>query len=382
MNVSINGRTIIGFLVLSICLSSCIEEFTPDFNLTQSVLIVESTITDEPGEQYVRLRYSVPSGYNDSYFLSLKNAKVTVVKDGNENIDFVENEDGYYYPKIAFLGEEGHTYQLKFTSSDNKSFQSSPQELRSVRPIKSVYQKFTQDGININDNPYPGHIIYVDTEDPEGMGDNYYWSWKLYERQNVCISCEGALYYNDPLPLGHCEPNRNLQRSGTIYDYTCDGDCYDIFYSDRIEILSDQFSDGLTIKGKEIARVPLYSDHGGLMVIKQYALSLEAYEYFKLLRDQAQTTGSFADTPPAALIGNIRNTSDINDGVAGLFIVAGISKKTYWIDRSEVTDLKIRPYGLLKGRFVNPEPSTATRPPLAPCIEGDNRTRLRPDGFL
>ncbi len=371
------------YFVLAIFLGlfSCIEVYNPSFDLNQEVYIVESTITDEPGEQYVRLRRSVPSGYNDSYFLAVEGATVEVIKDGSQSIKFNYGEAGYYYPENSFVGEKGHSYQLKYSLPNGDSYQSTPQFLNTVADIETVYQRYTTDGVPYGNKDLPGHIIYLDTKDPGDEENYYYWTYKNYEKQPVCKSCEGGLFYTDPLPNGECIVQRNLQRSGTTYDYSCEGNCFDIFYSNNIEILNDRLSDGLTIKGKEIGRIPLYNDKGGLMHIKQYGLNKEAYEYFRLLRDQAKTTGSFADTPPAALIGNVKNISNLNEPVAGLFIVAGVSQKYYWIDRSEIAELKIQPFGMLGGRFINPEPATVTRPPLAPCIEADTRTKTTPEQF-
>ena len=103
----------------------------------------------------------------------------------------------------------------------------------------------------------------------------------------------------------------------------------------------------------------------------------------KILIDQNQNSGGLADTPPVSLVGNIVSSDGGNETIAGYFRVVDESITRYWIDRSDVFGLEVRPIGLLGGRAVSLEPAGAdtTRPPYAPCIEGFTRTNKRPIGW-
>jgi hypothetical protein len=56
-----------------------------------------------------------------------------------------------------------------------------------------------------------------------------------------------------------------------------------------------------------------------LIEIKQQSVSPSAYQYLKLLAEQVQNNGSLVDTPPAALIANIKNILNPKEIIAGFF---------------------------------------------------------------
>ena len=109
--------------------------------------------------------------------------------------------------------------------------------------------------------------------------------------------------------------------------------CYEILQSQEIAVFNDRFYDGKTVEGKLIAKIPYYQDNGALLEIKQNAISEEAYGFFKQLQDLTQNNGTFADTPPQIIGGNIRCVSDPNEIVVGMFMVKGVLSKYYWLDR-------------------------------------------------
>jgi hypothetical protein len=150
----------------------------------------------------------------------------------------------------------------------------------------------------------------------------------------------------------------------------------------KVNIMNDDFSNGQEIKGRLVAEIPIYQKIGALLEIRQYGISQPVYNYLRLIESQGQNTGGLADTPPATLSGNISSTSNFNQAVAGYFIVASVSKKLYWLDKQDIPDTTPE-LGLL-GRRPNPETmgNDLTRPPLAPCVNGEDRTNIEPYGWI
>jgi len=120
-----------------------------------------------------------------------------------------------------------------------------------------------------------------------------------------------------------------------------------------------------------------------LIEIKQQSVSPNAYQYLKLLAEQVQNNGSLVDTPPAALIGNIKNLTNPKEIVAGFFMVTGVRYIKYWIDRKDPIAQKLTPTGL-REQSIREEPlsNIAGRPPLTPCILSQTRTPFKPKGWL
>jgi hypothetical protein len=154
--------------------------------------------------------------------------------------------------------------------------------------------------------------------------------------------------------------------------------------STELVINTDALYKGANIKGQLIGKIPVYSVTPALVEVMQFNISKKAYNYLSLTLKQGVETGGLADTPPATLIGNVQNTNKSEDNVSGYFIVAGMFKKPFWLDKKQTEGLGIPTIGLLGGRAEKLEPTgpNTTRPPAAPCVPGDNRTNIKPNGWL
>jgi Domain of unknown function (DUF4249) len=371
--------TLITFIV------SCVEPFDINYNLTKNVYIVDATLTDEADDQFVILKQS---NYNSTNKISditvVKSAKVEIIVNGIENIPFTENKNdpGNYLGPKGFKAEHGKTYQLFVTLSTGKQFKSKIEKLEKGTEIKKIYQQLVLEGKPIDKNFKAYHKIYLDTQDPLEKGNNYLWDWKLYEEQEVCLTCgQGERYYTRPLP-GNCIKDLPPALRNVVYDYECYGACYEIIHATSVNIMSDELSNGKIITARPIAEVPIYHlNRGSLIEVKQQAINAAAYKYYKILIDQNQKSGGLADTPPVSLIGNIESV-DNTETIAGYFKVVDESKYNYWVDRSDVLKTDIKPIFII-GRPTNFEPTDQdlTRPPLAPCLNTYTRTNIKPKGW-
>jgi hypothetical protein len=367
---------------------SCIEPFEIAYNTTENVLLVEAVVDNLDNREPIIIRSSTPSSYGTSTIEPVKGLQVTVLVNGGESKQYTESkvDPGNYFAPNGFVAEAGKNYQLVLKMPNGTKYVSTSQKINEGLPIKKLYQKFeTTGGKPIDRNFKAFHNIYLDTDDIPGKGNNYIWTWKLYEKQDVCRSCEPQeRYYPNPAPEGKCVKDLPNFLARQIYDYFCDGNCWEIIHSRKINIMNDDFSDGKTITGRLVDQIPYYQYKSALIEVTQSTLNNEGYRYYKILADQSQNTGGLADTPPASLIGNISNESNSKEAIAGFFRVAKVSRKTYWIDREDVPDKSIKPLGLLGGRDISPEPSgtDTTRPPYALCIPSYSRTNVKPLGWL
>lgn len=108
------------------------------------------------------------------------------------------------------------------------------------------------------------------------------------------------------------------------------------FYNEDVNIMSDIYSNGKSIQGRLVAKIPFYQYRNALIEVQQYSISQSAFDYYNILINQSQRNGSLADTPPAALIGNVKNISDSNEPVGGIFMVSSKTTKSFTIDRTEL----------------------------------------------
>lgn len=359
---------------------ACVEPYEIKLDTTQSILIVDGTLDDSNKDQYILLKKFIPSSSNNIAYQAENGAKVVVVKNGNEEIVCTDKNNGFYYLPLGFKATIGSKYKLKITLSDGKNYESTEELMRVTPEITGYSVKFDPKGIKQGENTIPAHIIHLDTKDPLEPGDNFMWNWRLFERQNICKTCQGGIYLTSPAPLGRCNPVPALAEAGIEYDYRCNGNCWEIFQSDELNVMSDVFSQGKEIKNRLVAKIPFYQNSGFLIELKQQNVSSSAFQYLKILASQTQTNGTLVDSPPAALIGNIRNINDKNESVGGYFMVGNAKIQRIWVDRSDTNESM--PVYLL-GRRENFEPTSGdgSRPPFAPCIISNTRTPLKPEGW-
>lgn len=363
----------------------CTEEFDQIYNATKSIVTVEGMVTNDSALGPIILKESISQRAATSSFKPIVGATVQILINGTETITLTEGTEGKYYFDPQFKGIVGNTYQLKFTTANGNEFESKSDILEPAVPIKDVRHVLDPNGIKTgNGKVSPAYLFYGDFQDPENRADYYFWQWKLYEKQPICASCLGGYYYPDPEPLGRCVADRWLTRAGIYYDYECKGNCWEMIYSDELEANSDEFLNGNLVQNQYLGKIPIYQFTPAMIEFYQYSVTKEVYDFINLSQKQSVISGGLADTPPAALNGNIRCVSNLEINTSGLFIVAARSTKKYWMDRLDVFTQNIPTIGLLGGRKIRNEPPSAdtTRPPLAPCLEGPTRTSIMPEGWM
>jgi hypothetical protein len=367
-------RLIANITLTAVCLTGCVESYDIRYDLAANVLSVEGFVRDSDITSVViRRSESYQSSVIDK---PVKGCTVEILIDNSTKVSLKEKEPGVYFAPDDFRGVVGKKYQLLFKTPDGRSYQSLVEEMNAVAPVKKVYQKFNKngqlsaDGKTVISSTFD---IYIDTEDPADQKNFYLWEWTQWEQLYICITCEAGTLDGTSAT---CIPAN--YRPAPNYDYVCRISCYDKIRNVDINVLSDRYVNGLPIVGRVVAKTPYYSEYGGLIEVRQYGVSASAYDYYKLLQDQTQTNGTLTDTPPAAIIGNIRNITDLSEKVAGYFGASGVSKARFWIDRGGIKDGRAV---TILGREPNLEPSVPFRPPTMPCIESATRTGIKPAGW-
>ncbi len=370
-----------GILSILFVTLACVEPFDRSFASDTRIILIDAKLTTDPSSNYVYIYQAIPSSGSNTSYLPVENASVEVVVDDSENISLTESSKGYFHFPGGFSGKIGSSYQLKI-NAQGQNLISKKEVIEAGPGIENVFVQFDKSGLkDLKGNVSASQKVYLDTRDPSDQKNYYMWDWTLYEEQFWCKSCENGRYFRDAAsgPLGECRQERF--RRGYL-DYQCDSRCWDIFKANEVNILKDDFVNGKTIAAREVANLPIYQFIGALIDIRQYAINKAAYDYLNLVQSQGQNTGGLADTPPASLAGNVTSLTNPDQPVAGYFIVGSASRRLFWLDRKEVP-VETPSIGLLDGRRPNPEPMEMdlTRPPLAPCVESNSRTALKPEGW-
>lgn len=397
MGVYAYHRCIIVFLMqkilrsLIICcavgcgITACVETFDTGLPNDARVLVVDGIITDLPERQVISIRRSEPNGLLASS-LFVTAAAVDVIINNTQTVRLTEISPGQYALPEGFRGKVGDSYQLKFRLSDGQQYSSTIETMPASVPVGEISQSFDPKALSVTVKTtttfIPANILAVDIADPAGIRNFYRWKWTLWEMQEYCASCSNSLYQTS---VEDC-----VRRPGpssptvTIFDYRCATPCWDIFRSTEVIIYTDTYSDGRQIRQVPVGKIPFYQSVPALVEIQQASHTAGAHRYYTLLEQQTQRTGGLADTPPAAIIGNVTNTTMPEDNVVGYFTAASVQTKRHYLDRSG--NRGAQPIGFTGGRNYNMElpslgPDSTVRPPLATCKPAFNRTPVRPQGW-
>lgn len=377
--------TYIKVLLITIIISmliSCIDPYEANLGNPNKVLVVEGLLTDDNNNpDTLKIQYSIDVGG----VVKREPVKATQARiwlnSTNQPIQLIEKGEGIYLPPPNFKINPSEKYTLRFTLPDNQQYESTPQQIIPTPSISNIHENFNfKSRLSADGKRFlSANEIFVDFQDEANQKNFYLWQYTHYERLSYCATCDNQLYDFDSQSCVDKSRLAGLNRPEPYYDYVCLEDCYAIFRSKNVNVLSDIASDGRLIKGRLVAKIPFYSFSGCVVEIKQMCISPETYNFYKVLESQSQTTGGLADTPPAAIVGNIKNVNNPTEKIVGTFFVAEVKKKRIWLDRANASG----PTDLVLGHIIVPEPQSGPpfRPPPARCKPSATRTNIKPEGW-
>ena len=304
-------------LILLLLVVSCVTEFQPDSVSTPSALIVEGTITNQPGPYSIKLTRTADYSYTSLNMLET-GASITISDNlGNkETLREVSPGGTYQTSATGIQGVVGRTYKVTIRTRNGEQYESEPEKLKAPPAMDRIYAEYRYDSQYIyNNGKANGWDVYVDTKDPETPGDFYRWEWTHYEFTDVCRT------------VGSIVPLTGIP---------CCSNCWDVnrCYINCINIMSDVNINGRSISRQLIHRVPYDSGKPYYVEITQQLLSQGVYNFFKSAQQQVSNSGGLFDAAPGSISGNIRSTSNANLRVYGYFGAVGTSVGYILVDRS------------------------------------------------
>jgi hypothetical protein len=271
-------RIFLIILLAAATLPSCEKVIDLDVEDGPTQLVVDSWYTDEDTTHYVKLSTTAPY-FENSPVPRVSNALVTLYTFDGDVLEssVVLPEDAekpgfYVFPAPA---EVGKSYQLEIDAPGLIKVKSDIQLARPVPPILQL--DWAEADPDFQDTTKKYQVLLTTFETP-GLGDHYRWFTWVDE-----------VYQNAPLDL---------------------------------TISSDELVDGSFVAGLDVTNRRYR--WGEMVRVSQASISRDAYTYLLLLQQQTAFVGSPFDSPPAQLIGNMKQVD--GDRVAlGFFGVSATS---------------------------------------------------------
>ncbi len=308
-------------LGLAFLLFSCVEEFQPELDEFDNLLVVDGEITNEPGPYTIKL--SISSGLEIIKPEPVSGAQVVIIEEFGPAETLTEISPGTYQTTEGGIqGQIGKKYKLT-VNLGSKKYESEYQLLKEPTAINSVNAELEYKAFPDAPDEVPGIQFYVNTEASPHFKDYYLWRFEgTYKYQSsllIYYVFEGTLYdFEDPDSLKTCY---RTYKVGEVF--TSNTDNLSVAQVNNKPLFFLPATDKkLTIR---------YS-----LLTKQYSISKEAYDFWHAIELQTSNNSSLYTSQPYQIRGNLKNVNDPEEPVLGYFLVAGVSENRIFVDRPPV----------------------------------------------
>jgi hypothetical protein len=297
------------FIAIGSIFAACRKPYTPNvISTSNSYLVVEGVINSGADSTIIRLSKTVKLTAHDTS-TAVSNAVVTIEGEsgGKYGLQQPYPADGSYYI-VGLNLDNTKKYRLRISTGDNE-YVSDYEVVKQNPPIDSVSYKIAGNGLH----------LFASTHDPKNNTKYYRWAyeeaWRFHSKYNSgLIVKEGQIVQR--------APNENYyycygaDKSGNIVLGSSAKLTQDVIFENPITVVPPT-SEKLEIK---------YS-----ILVKQYALTKEGYNFWENMRKNTEQLGSIFDAQPSALVGNIHNVANPNEPVIGYISVTNVQTKRIFI---------------------------------------------------
>jgi hypothetical protein len=291
------GIFIAVFSALLLVVDGCVEPFSPpEVNSDENYLVIDGFF-NVGGTDSSRFELRRTQNVNENALPNIETgASVTVEGESGEVYTFTESQTGLYVLPPASYNMDGK-YRTRITTPNGQEYLSEYVTVSRTPVIDSVTYKL--------DAFQNAMVFYVNTHDAQNKTQFYRWKYdETWEYQATYYSALEVV--NKELVIRKENINRcwGNKKSGSI------------LLGSTVR-LSEDIIKNLPLNTVPVSTNKLYLRYS--ILVKQYGLSQEAFEYWTDLAKTTQGTGSLFDPLPSQVTGNIKNTADPKKLAFGYF---------------------------------------------------------------
>jgi hypothetical protein len=306
----------IGFLFfcLAVGYTSCRKPYEPPVDtINSNFLVVEGFINTGADSTIIKLSRTVPIAEKGTLKPELR-AQLVIESESNTTYPLRELNGGIYGAAPLNL-DPNQKYRLRITTTAGSSYLSDFVESKRSPLIDSISWVAKNDGVQ----------IYSNTHDDANKSVYYRWeyeeSWQFTARySSSLIAEEDGVNFRDPETQGiyRCWGNSN---ASTIVLGSSEKLEKDVIHLNPVTFIR---SDSEKVMTK-------YS-----ILVKQYALTKEAFDFWQALKKNTESLGSIFDAQPSQLTGNIKNVDNPAEPVLGYLSAGTVQQKRIFISEREL----------------------------------------------
>ena len=306
------------FYILFLCMvytsinTGCKKSYTPPaIKADNKFLVIDGTLISSADSPTV-LTLSRTIKLTDTTFSSSfePDAAVSVESKNGQTINFTEESNGRYKANSVILNYADQ-YRLKIQTANGNQYESDYVDVKRTPPIDSITWQYQND-----------IMIFANTHDPLNNTKYYRWdfveTWQHESKFSRTIAQQnGLIYYVDS--------------TNQTFDCWSSANSTQILTGSSVALSEDVISNNL------INTIPKNSDKAAIrysILVKQYALSEDAYQYFEILKKNNESLGSIFDAQPTQLVGNIHSVKNPAEIVVGFFTASSVQQQRIFIDRA------------------------------------------------
>ena len=301
-----NLSALVCIALLAVC---CKKPFTPALNQSGNnrYLVVEGEIT---GNDSTFIKLSRTKKIDTSKaILPETNALVTIENDANSIVPLTEIRPGTYAAS-PFNIDVTRNYRLRIKTSDAKEYVSDYVPVKNSPPIDSI--GFIAQPSTMR--------VYVNSHDASNSTRYYRWdyseTWQFHSQYNSSWTKSGAR-----------KPENQI-----YYCFTNDSSS-NVIIASTIKLLSDvMYQAPITTIDARSEKIEMkYS-----ILVKQYALTSDAYAFWLNLQSNTEKLGSVFDVMPSETPTNYRCVTNPRELVVGYLSVGNVAYKRIFISKDQL----------------------------------------------
>jgi hypothetical protein len=308
-------RQIKTIIILLFFVAGCRDKYDlPETAMGQPLLVVEGNLNTGTGPTRIRLTKSTKLERFNQIVPEL-HAIVNLKGDDNTTIPFVEDADGYYQNTQLSLVPAVH-YRLHIRTTGGKEYLSDMIEQKTNTPIDSLTWKEENAGV----------AIMVNTHDPSTQ--TRYYRWDYTETWEIHSVYEATVKWENQQVLPMVPPEQTYQ-------------CWRGDISNTINIATSSALQEDVIRDQFLLRIPRGTDKLSWkysVLVRQYALTKGAYEFYKQMKQNTESMGTIFDPQPTELRGNIHNINDPDEIVIGYITASPVQEKRIFLHYYDVSN--------------------------------------------